>query len=102
MLEMRQLALAWREILTWNTLEGAPLRAIAAVANRGELLRLTGTSSDQRLSFRHDRVRDWLLSDAAADMDDQGRLSDEVLQDPYFADVIGAIPGIPRPATKST
>jgi hypothetical protein len=61
------------------------------------MLRLTGTSADERLSFRHDRVRDWLLSDAVADMERHGQFSDDLLQDPYFADAIGAALALGQP-----
>lgn len=100
MLQRRQLDLDWREIRTWDSLQGEPLRTIATLAKLGELLRLTGPSSDQRLSFRHDRVRDWLLSDAAADMEHRGLLPNELLQEPYFAEIIGAVLafGQPMPA----
>jgi hypothetical protein len=97
MLRRRQLDLTWREIRTWNSLQGEPLHAITAVARRGEVLRLTGTSADECLSFRHDRVRDWLLSDAVTDMEHQGQFSDDLLQDPYFADAIGAALALGQP-----
>jgi len=97
MLRKRQVDLAWREIRTWNSLQGEPLGRIAVLAKLGELLRLTGPSDDQRLSFRHDRVRDWLLSDAAADMERRGLLPIELLQEPYFAEIIGAVLAFGQP-----
>lgn len=91
MLERRQIELRWQEISSWANVQGEPLRLLSRLANQGELLRLTGMSDDQQLSFRHDRVRDWLLADAAADLDRQGLLTEEVLGEPYFAEVMGTV-----------
>ncbi|CAK8717683.1 ATP-binding protein [Candidatus Electronema aureum] len=91
MLARRQIELRWQEVSSWANVQGEPLRLLSRLANQGELLRLTGTSDDQRLSFRHDRVRDWLLADAAADLDRQDLLTEDVLSEPYFAEVMGAV-----------
>lgn len=90
MLRHRTLEPPWREISTWLCLQGEPLRRIADIATRGELAKLTGPSSDQRLVFRHDRVRDFILSASVAESLRTGSLPDEVLRDPFFADVLGA------------
>src|SRR5262249_19208352 len=42
------------------------------------------------IAFRHDRVRDALFSEAIASMIRSGTLSDDLLSEPYFAEVIGA------------
>lgn len=91
MLANRQIELNWREIRGWTGLRGEPLRLLSHLAQYGELIRLTGTSDDQRLSFRHDRVRDWLLADAAAELDRRGLLAEQVVAEPYFAEVMGAV-----------
>ena len=91
MLANRQIELSWREVSSWAGLRGEPLRLLSRLAHDGELIRLTGTSDDQRLSFRHDRVRDWLLADAAAELERQDLLVEEVLAEPYFAEVMGAV-----------
>jgi len=91
MLGNRQLALNWLEVSSWAGLQGEPLRLLSRLAHYGELIRLTGPSDDQRLSFRHDRVRDWLLADAAAALDHRGLLAEEVVAEPYYAEVMGAV-----------
>ncbi|MGR0482367.1 MAG: hypothetical protein ACTFAL_13450 [Candidatus Electronema sp. V4] len=91
MLARRQIELRWQEVSSWANVQGEPLRLLSRLANQGELLRLTGTSDDQRLSFRHDRVHDWLLADAAAELDRQGLLTEDVLSEPYFAEVMGTV-----------
>jgi hypothetical protein len=90
MLNHRRIDLAWSDISEWPGIQGERLRLISRAAHHGELLAFSGTSDAQRLAFRHDRVRDWLLADAAAYLDQQDRLNDAILSEPYFAEVIGA------------
>jgi len=97
MLKNRHLELAWREFSRWKELQGWPLRLISSMAHQGELIRIAGSSSNQRLVFRHDRVREWLLADAAAELDRGGCLTDEILAEPYFAEVIGTVLAWERP-----
>jgi hypothetical protein len=91
MMAHRQVELSWREARSWRELQGEPAQRLGILAHRGELIRLTGSSDNQRLSFRHDRVRDWLLADAAAELDRQDLLPDEVVAEPFFAEVMGAV-----------
>lgn len=90
MLAKRQIELRWREISGWAELVGESLHLLSRLASNGELLRFSGTSEDQRVSFRADRVRDWLLADAAAELECKGLLVDQVIAEPYFAEVMGA------------
>ena len=41
--------------------------------------------------FRHDRVRDWLLADAAAELERRNALPTCIVAEPYYAEVIGAV-----------
>jgi hypothetical protein len=91
MLANRQIELSWREVSGWAGLQGEPLRLLGRLAHHGELIRLTGASDDQHLSFRHDRVRDWLLADAAAELDRRDLLVEQVVAEPYFAEVMGTV-----------
>ena len=90
MLENRQIELSWREVSGWEGLQEESLRLLSRLAHHGELIQLTGLSDDQRLSFRHDRVCDWLLADAVAALERRDLLKEEVVTDPYYAEVIGA------------
>jgi hypothetical protein len=100
MLAKRQLELRWSELCDWQGLQGQPLRLLGRLAHLGELIRIIGTSDEQRLLFRHDRVRDWLLADAVAELDRQNLLAEDVVSDPYFAEVMGAVlvRGHPNPS----
>ncbi|MDP1923696.1 MAG: hypothetical protein Q8N06_10430 [Hydrogenophaga sp.] len=90
MLLRRRMDLSWREVASWP-LQSKSLRCLKLLAREEELLRLSGPSTDQRLSFRHDRVRDWLLIDAACDMLTRETLIDEIFGDPFFAEIVGAV-----------
>ena len=87
----RQIELSWREVSGWARLQGEPLRLLGRLGHRGELIRLTGPSDDQGISFRHDRVRDWLLADAATELNRRDLLAEEVVAEPYFAEVMGTV-----------
>jgi hypothetical protein len=97
MLAHCQIELAMTEIGTWHAVQGECVQLIKRLAHQGELMAFSGPSDAQRLVFRHDRVRDWLLADAVADLDRQARLNEEVLREPYFAEVVGAALVIGQP-----
>lgn len=88
MLSRRQIELDWLKVKSW--LPPGMDALISRIAHKGELLRFTGTSETQRLLFRHDRVRDWLLADGAIALHHAGHLCDDILAEPYFAEVLGA------------
>ncbi|PTL83742.1 hypothetical protein [Vitiosangium sp. GDMCC 1.1324] len=91
MLARREIELVWRQVKGWAGVQGDRLHLLGRLAHEGTLLRLTGPSAAQRLSFRHDRVRDWLLTDAVADLESQNLLQQDVVAEPYFAEVMGAV-----------
>jgi hypothetical protein len=90
MLFRRRLELSWREVTNWD-LPQCVLDRLKQLALGERLLRLSGPSTDLRLSFRHDRVREWLLIEAAAEMDSKGALADELIGEPFFAEIVGAV-----------
>ncbi len=89
MLTNRQFELRWHEISAWAQLQGQPLRLISHLAHQGEIIRFVGASNNQRLLFRHDRVKDWLLANAVNELDQKSLLPKSVLAEPYFAEIIG-------------
>ena len=91
MLTHRQIDLQWLNVSEWANIQGEPLRLIGSIANRGELIHLTDSTVNQRLEFRHDRVRDWLLADAAAELERRNALPDCIVAEPYYAEVIGTV-----------
>lgn len=90
MLLRRVLEPGWHDVLCWPSLGPhiAALRHI--VLDQRDLIRLSGSSLQERISFRHDRVRDWILADAAAEMLSVNDLPDDIAAEPYFAEIFGA------------
>ena len=88
MLMSREMEPRWSEISSNANLKNdiPPLRQLLHNAN---IIRLTPQYSDQKIAFRHDRVRAWLLADAAAQMLREGVLNDEILAEPYYAEIFG-------------
>ena len=91
MLAQRQIDLRWTDVSDWMDTQGELFRLIGRIAHKGELIRLMGSTSDQRLVFRHDRVRERILADAAAELERKGTLPICTIADPYFAEVMGAV-----------
>jgi hypothetical protein len=90
MLQRRRVEVSWNEVSSWS-LAPETLRLVKRLAQREELLRVRGSSMDLRLLFRHDRVRDWLLAEAASSMDAANTLPDDIVSEPFFAEVVGAV-----------
>jgi hypothetical protein len=90
MILRRALNPRWDQVASWN-IESEALRFIKCLSQRNELIGITGTSADFRLTFRHDRVRDWLLVESAAEMETQGRLPDPIAADPFYSEVIAGM-----------
>ncbi len=91
MLAHRQIDPQWLNISEWAKVQGEPLRLIGRIAHGGALIRLTDSIMNQRLVFRHDRVRDWLLADAAAELERRNTLPACIVAEPYYAEVIGTV-----------
>ena len=91
MITNRQIELSWRQINGWAKMQGQPLRLLGHLAHQRELIRITGPSENQRLSFRHDRVREWILADAVTALDHRNHLTEEVLAEPFFAETLGEV-----------
>jgi len=90
MLQHRELSPSWQAVLGWFPSEGSATTMLRHLVRHCEVIRLSGSPSDEFLSFRHDRVRDALFADSIAVMIRDDNLSDELLTEPYFAEVIGA------------
>jgi len=91
MLINRQINLSYSLINSWASLQGDPVRLINRLAQKGELIRFSGSSDDQKLLFRHDRVRDWLLTDALHARPYNETLANEIVADPFYAEIIGSL-----------
>ena len=89
MLKRRMYQPVWRAVTAWSEIGAQHQAALRRVAARRDLFAFTGPSSDEVITFRHDRVRDRILANALERLFRQGDLDDDLLSDPYFAEVIG-------------
>jgi hypothetical protein len=80
----------WESVDAWLAAESDALAKLRRLLNFGEVIDLAGHPADEILTFRHDRVRDALFADAIAEMIRSGSLDDDLLADPYFAEIVGA------------
>ncbi|WP_217590664.1 hypothetical protein [Burkholderia sp. GbtcB21] len=88
MLLNRQLEPGWLTLLARPELiEHAT--ALRHLVHQGSVIRLAGPSTDEKLAFRHDRVREWLLAQAAFDLLHSNAMPDEIVGEPYFAELFG-------------
>ena len=90
MLQRRRVELSWSDFASWS-LAPETLRLIRRLTRHEDLLQVRGSSTDLRLAFRHDPMRDWLFVEVASSMDTADTLPDEILHEPFFAEVLGAV-----------
>jgi hypothetical protein len=90
MLVRRDLDPRWQTVTHWFGAERDILSQLRRLVNFGEVIKHSGHAGNERLAFRHDRVRDALLADAFAEMMRDETLDDSVLGEPYFAEIVGA------------
>lgn len=89
MLFRREIDPLWGAVTEWIGPRSESLAMLRHLVLDGQFMRLSGPAADQRLAFRHDRVRDQLFTWAAADIIRESNCGAPVLSDPYFAEIIG-------------
>ena len=89
LLERKQLEPSFTDVVEWIGEQSSTVRMLREIVKAGEVARLGRRLEKQRIIFRHDRVRNYLLADAVAHALRRGELSQSVTSDPYFAGVIG-------------
>ncbi|WP_156367075.1 DEAD/DEAH box helicase family protein [Bosea thiooxidans] len=88
-LSRRILEPLWSEVSKWLELSENDRTRLAHIFHDGNLLHLAGSSTHQRLGYRHDRVRNWLLIDAAQAAVAASSIADDIVADPYYAEIVG-------------
>ena len=91
MLTRRNLEPSWPEMTSWFVGTTDTLPALRALAKHGEVIRFANNSIAQRLAFRHDRVRDTLLTGALTEQLVHGNVEPDLLADPFFAELFGRV-----------
>lgn len=89
MLASRKLEPSWSELTSWD-LGSERRKRLKQLIGCGDIVRLSGTSSDQRLLFRHDRVREWLFIEALIEAESAGEMSPDLVSDPFLARIVAA------------
>lgn len=85
MLVRRALNPTWPALQTWG-LGAALLDDLSRLVDQGEILRLDTLGG--QLRFRHDRVKAWMLTRAAEAMQIEGNLTEDLLSEPAYAEVM--------------
>ncbi|MBX9723410.1 MAG: hypothetical protein K2X81_18540 [Candidatus Obscuribacterales bacterium] len=91
MLANKQLEPRWAEVCEWFGRKGQPVQLLSHLVHASEVVHISGTPQEQRIEFRHDRVREWLLVDAASALVRESQLSDDIIAEPFFAEAIGLV-----------
>jgi hypothetical protein len=90
MLRNRELSPSWRALVHRLDRGSDTVAMLRHLIHHREVIRLSGLPADEHLVFRHDRVRDALFSNSLAVMIRSDTLSDELIAEPYFAEITGA------------
>lgn len=83
----RTIAPTWAEIRKWLAADTDSLAGVRRLVDQGRVVRLGG---DDRLAYRHDRVRDHLLVRAIVRLIETDRFDPELWAEPFYAGLIGA------------
>lgn len=87
MVQERNLTPTWDEIRAWHAAEPDTLAGLRRLVDHGRIVRL---GTDERLAYRHDRVRDHLLVHGIVRLIDRNRFAPDLWSEPYYAGLIGA------------
>lgn len=90
MLKNHRIDPSWEEIREWLNTQPENFSAFRQITQSTEIVRLNDKGGIERIEFRHDRVRAWLLTDTIAQLLQAGRMEDAILSEPFFSEVIGA------------
>jgi len=86
MLLRRNLQPSWEELDGWFGDGSITMRGMRALVHQEHVCRL---DSEQRLVFRHDRLREWLLVHAMGDLLQLPEPPEDIVTDPYFSVIVG-------------
>jgi len=87
MVEERNIAPSWDEIRAWHAADTDCLASLRRLLNQSRIMWL---GADERLTYRHDRVRDHLLVRGIVHLITRGRFSQDSWSEPYYSRLIGA------------
>lgn len=87
----RELEPAWKAVREWMASNSDDLRAVRELTAQAQLLFLLSVDarSEQLLSFRHDRIRDYLLARHALEDMERSDSTPDYVCDPYYYSILG-------------
>lgn len=89
----------WHQIRSWLSGDNDSLAAIRRLIDQGRIIHLRMGLSGERLMYRHDRVRNHLLTQAIARLIESDHLNSELWADPFYSELIGdALSSLPTTA----
>ena len=89
-LSRRRLEPRFLDVLKWSVGERPIEAMLRDMLGHREVIRLEGPPAAERVVFRHDRVRDHVLSASIAGAISRDDLPAQILSEPFFAEIIGA------------
>lgn len=78
---------SWEEVQVWFEKEPETLRALRELVRNKNLIRLT--DQENKLIFRHDRIRETLLIESMISLLKDPSSNAEILREPYYTEIIG-------------
>lgn len=96
MLIRRNVAPTYKEVMTWFS-DDWILGTLHAMLDHRGVMWIERLGQSTELRFRHDRVRDWILSECIRQAMELDELQPEVEAEPYYAELVGAAAARLRP-----
>lgn len=88
-MEARNLTPEWREVCDWSWSTSQTLDGIRNLTEQEQLFTILKQRAERILSFRHDRIRDFLLADAGIKEINRTGETPAYLNDPYYYSILG-------------
>lgn len=88
-LRHKKFEVTWSSLKSWSELGDSDFKSIKFLARQGRVISNSSDPDEQVILFRHDRVRDWLLSDCIKTKMSAGELEKDVRSDPFYSELIG-------------
>lgn len=88
-MEARNTAPAWREVCEWSRSSSQNLDEIRILSEQEQILTILKQRAERILSFRHDRIRDFLLANASFNKISRTNVVPSCLSDPYYYSILG-------------
>ena len=89
LVEKRVIFPHWQQVRRWFSGDQDTLAALRKLIDQARIVHLNTEGSADTLAYRHDRVRDYLLTQAMIRLISNDRLRDDLWAEPFYAELIG-------------